>query len=92
MHGDSASSVADTGLSYCSGKMGGMPESIHNPNAQGPFGNTLLHWAVMGGDIEEVRRLLAAGADPRIANRQGQSALEAAAVLGHREIHRLLSS
>ena len=68
-----------------------MSESIDNPNAQGPFGNTLLHWAVMGGDIEEVRKLLAAGADPRIANRHGRSPLEAAVVLGLREIHRLLS-
>jgi ankyrin repeat protein len=68
-----------------------MSESIDNPNAQGPFGNTLLHWAVMGGDIEEVRRLLAAGADPRIANRHGQSSLEAAVVLGLLEIHKLLA-
>jgi hypothetical protein len=33
---------------------------IRNPNAQGPFGNTLLHSAVVSGDAREVERLLAA--------------------------------
>ena len=63
---------------------------MRNPNAQGPFGNTLLHSAVLSGDIREVQRLLAAGADPRIANREGQTALRVAALLGHEDIHKLL--
>ena len=67
-----------------------MPYALGNPNAQGPFGNTLLHSAVVAGDLAEVRRLLAAGADPRIANRDGQTAIRVAAILGHREIHGLL--
>ena len=37
-----------------------------HPNTQGPFGNTLLHSAAADGDVGEVQRLLAAGADPRI--------------------------
>jgi ankyrin repeat protein len=67
-----------------------MARSFSNPDTQGPFGNTLLHWAVLSGDIREVQRLLAAGADPRIANREGRSALHVAALLGHDDIHRLL--
>ena len=44
-----------------------------NPNYQGPFGNTLLHVAAADGDAREVQRLLAAGADPRIRNREGRT-------------------
>ena len=61
-----------------------------NPNYQGPFGNTLLHGAVASGDLREVRRLLAVGADPKIANREGQTALALAAALGRERIYRLL--
>ena len=63
-----------------------------NPNTQGPFGNTLLHSAVTSGDLKEVQRLLAAGADPRIANREGQTPLRVAAILGHDDIYRTLSA
>jgi ankyrin repeat protein len=48
-----------------------MAQLPRNPNTQGPFGNTLLHSAVAGGDLGEVHRLLAAGANPRIPNREG---------------------
>jgi len=41
-----------------------MPRTIRNPNYQGPFGNTLLHSAAVSGDLQELERLLAAGADP----------------------------
>jgi ankyrin repeat protein len=67
-----------------------MVQAIRNPNFQGPFGNTLLHSAVLSGDIREVKRLLAAGASPRIANREGQTALRVAAILGHDDIYGLL--
>lgn len=67
-----------------------MTRTIGNPNTQGPFGNTLLHSAVVSGDIREVQRLLAAGADPRIANREGHTALRVAALLGHDDIYTLL--
>ena len=68
-----------------------MTRTIGNPNTQGPFGNTLLHSAVVSGDIYEVQRLLAAGADPRIANREGHTALRVAAILGHDDIRDLLA-
>jgi ankyrin repeat protein len=69
-----------------------MKITILDPNYQGPFGNTLLHGAVVSGDVDEVRRLLAAGADPRIANRDGKTPVHAAALLGHAQIEALLRS
>jgi ankyrin repeat protein len=60
-------------------------------NYQDPFGNTLLHGAAVSGDLQEVERLLAAGADPMIANRDGRTALHAAAILGHRQVYDLLA-
>jgi ankyrin repeat protein len=68
-----------------------MTRTIGNPNTQGPFGNTLLHSAVLSGNIGEVRKLLAAGANPRIVNREGQTALRVATILGHDEIYDLLA-
>jgi ankyrin repeat protein len=62
-----------------------------NLDYQGPFGNTLLHGAVVSGDVQEVERLLAAGADPRIANRDGYTPFHAAAILGHRRLCELLA-
>lgn len=64
---------------------------IGNPNYQDPFGNTLLHGAVVSGDLVEVERLLAAGVDPGIANRDGRTALHAAQIFGHTEIEKLLA-
>lgn len=68
-----------------------MVRSFDNPNAQGPFGNTLLHSAVLSGDIHEVKRLLDAGADPRIANREGHTPLRVAVLFGHAAIYDLLA-
>jgi ankyrin repeat protein len=64
--------------------------SFGNPNYQGPFGNTLLHGAVVSGDLREVKRLLAAGADPRIANRDGKTPVQAAQLLGYAKIQDVL--
>jgi ankyrin repeat protein len=72
--------------------MSQMKITILDPNYQGPFGNTLLHGAVVSGDLDEVRRLLAAGANPSIANRDGKTPLHAAAMLGHSHIEALLRS
>jgi len=63
---------------------------IGNLNYQDPFGNTLLHGAVVSGDLDEVALLLGAGADPGIANRDGRTALDAARIFGHAQIQELL--
>ena len=73
------------------GSLNSMPRTMQNPNRQGPFGNTLLHSAVISGNLDEVRRLLAAGASPRIANREGHTALRVAVLLGHHDIYRVLA-
>jgi ankyrin repeat protein len=64
--------------------------AIGNLDYQDPFGNTLLHGAVVSGDAQEVARLLAAGADPGIRNRDGRTALHAAEIFGHAQIQELL--
>ncbi len=68
-----------------------MGATSENPNYQGPFGNTLLHGAVASGDLREVERLLAAGADPFIVNRHGHSALKIAVIAGHPAAYHLLA-
>ena len=63
-----------------------------DPNAQDEDGQSTLILAVMGGDVECVRLLLAAGADRgRGRTVMGKTALEAAEELGHAEIVKLLS-
>jgi ankyrin repeat protein len=71
--------------------MARMGASVGNPNYQGPFGNTLLHSAVASGDVREVERLLAAGADPLIVNRHGQSALRVAVIAGYPAVYHVLA-
>ena len=63
-----------------------------DPNYQGPFGNTLLHGAAAIGDLREVKRLLAAGADPRILNGNGHSALRIVVIAGHVAVYQVLAS
>lgn len=67
-----------------------MRSTIRNLNYQGPFGNTLLHGAVLSNDRVEVERLLAAGADPRIANRDGRTPIHVAVLLGYPSLCQLL--
>ena len=72
------------------GNLPTMSASIGNPNRQGPFGNTLLHSAVASGDAREVRRLLDAGANPGIANRDGHTALRVAVLLGRSDLYEMM--
>ena len=69
-----------------------MPSTTSNVNYQGPFGNTLLHGAVLNGDVREVQRLLAAGADWTLVNRDGRTALDTAVLLGHQDILALIGA
>ena len=53
-------------------------------------GSTPLQWAVYEGDVAEVRRLLDAGADARIANDYGATPMSLAAEVANTEIVKLL--
>lgn len=68
-----------------------MSPAIRNPNYQGPFGNTLLHGAVVSNDAREVKRLLAAGADPQIRNREGRTPIQVAVLLGYPRLFETLA-
>src|SRR4051812_50175007 len=81
-------SSRSSGKINCMNRALGNP--LGNPNYQGPFGNTLLHGAVVSGDLREVKRLLAAGADPGIAKYDGKTPGQAAALLGYAQIKEVL--
>ncbi len=55
-----------------------------------PDGSTPLQWAVFQGNIAEVKRLLAAGASPRVTNAYGVNAMQLAAEAANTDTMRLL--
>lgn len=57
-----------------------------NVNSFGPEGQTALHQSVIDGNLELVKLLVKFGADVRLANRDGWSALHMAAFGGHQDI------
>jgi ankyrin repeat protein len=61
-----------------------------NVNETSADGSTPLHWAVFEGDVAEVQRLIAAGADVSAANKYGASPMGLAAEVANTEILRLL--
>jgi ankyrin repeat protein len=67
----------------------GVPVEADAPAAR-PDGSTPLQWAVFEGDIAEVKRLLATGADPKVANDYGIDAIQLAADASNTELLRLL--
>ncbi len=58
--------------------------------ASRPDGSTPLQWAVFDGNVAEVKRLLAAGADPGAVNLYGVDAIQLAADESNTELLRLL--
>src|SRR5690606_39403728 len=64
-------------------------DDVNVPEASGN-GTTALHWAVYQHDVELVRTLLDAGADPSVRNLFGSTPLMEAAIVGHAEIIGLL--
>jgi ankyrin repeat protein len=64
--------------------------SYANVNARGDFGETPLHNACWGGDLECVRLLLDRGADVHASDRYGATSLHFACRQGHAECARLL--
>lgn len=63
------------------------PADVNHRNADG---STPLQWAVYEVDVEEVARLLDAGADVALANRYGATPMSLAAEIANREILELL--
>ncbi|ROL42527.1 Notch-regulated ankyrin repeat-containing protein B [Anabarilius grahami] len=57
-----------------------------NVNSFGPEGQTALHQSVIDGNLELVKLLVKFGADIRLTNRDGWSALHIAAFGGHQDI------
>jgi len=67
----------------------GVAAEADAPTAR-PDGSTPLQWAVFEGNIAEVKRLIAAGADPRVTNNYGVDAIQLAADASDTELLRLL--
>jgi uncharacterized protein len=59
-------------------------------NARQPDGSTALQWAVYDNNVDEVKRLLHAGAEVNAANKYGATALLLAAESGNAELIQLL--
>lgn len=59
-------------------------------NAQGYDGTPALHWVVLVDDVADAKLLLAAGADPKLANRLGVTPLAVAATSGNAEMINVL--
>src|SRR5689334_17093502 len=55
-----------------------------------PDGSTPLQWAVYNGDVAEAKRLLRAGADPKLANNYGATPMTLAAEVGNADLIGLL--
>ena len=61
-----------------------------NVNAPGKDGTPALHWSVRADDLDTARLMLAAGADPKLANRYGVTPLFLACSNGNAAMIRLL--
>lgn len=61
-------------------------------NAQGFDGTPALHWVVLVDDVADAKLLLAAGADPKLANRLGVTPLAVAATNGNAEMIGVLAT
>ncbi|HEY8509633.1 MAG TPA: ankyrin repeat domain-containing protein [Steroidobacteraceae bacterium] len=59
-------------------------------NQRSADGTTALHWAVYHNDVDTVRRLLKAGANPNAKNDYGSTPMSEAAVVGNVEVLKLL--
>ncbi|MBN1239634.1 MAG: ankyrin repeat domain-containing protein, partial [Gammaproteobacteria bacterium] len=84
--------IGDTDVADgASGGIAGKPaDDATDVNHRYPDGSTPLQWAVYGGDVAEVRRLLEAGADVSLANDYGATAMSLAAEVAHTGILELL--
>ena len=87
---DAASRLADAARDRDWRQLGALLEQDPDVNAFGSDGTPALHWIVRVQNRELAQRLLAAGADPNLANRHGLRPLALAIQLGDLEMVRLL--
>jgi ankyrin repeat protein len=59
-------------------------------NAPGTDGSPALHWLIRSGDVETTKLVIAAGANPKLANRLGVTPLALAAAEGNADMMRVL--
>jgi hypothetical protein len=60
-------------------------------NAQDTYGNTLLFYMAARGDVKAVKYLLEKGADPKVKNTKGYTAVDFAKAKGHTSVVSLLT-
>lgn len=87
---DAAMRLADAARDRDWRALGALLEQSPDVNAFGSDGTPALHWIVRVQNGELAERLLAAGADPNLANRYGLRPLALAIELGDIEMVRLL--
>jgi ankyrin repeat protein len=82
--------LADAIESKNSARIATLLEQKANVNAPQGDGMTALHWATYHDDLDTVKRLVAAGADIKVANRYGVTPLSLACTNGNSDIVELL--
>lgn len=78
--------LADAAESQNSATISALLENNANVNEPQADGMTALHWAAYHDDLDTVRRFIAAGADPKAANRYGVTPLSLACTNGNSAI------
>lgn len=71
---------------------GEMMNYFNNPSLTNAYGNTALHNAAYNGDINEIQRLLASGANINAVNNKGETALHIALINGNIDMAKVLLS
>src|SRR4051812_44257840 len=78
-----ASDIADLAQRQDRPSLQALVKQRANINSQQPDGTTALQWAAHWNDLDTVKLLLGAGANPSVANRYGVSPLSEAAAVGN---------
>ena len=81
-----AATLVTASLAEAQTTSGGRTSKKEDVNRRNPDGSTPLQWAVYNGDVAEVRRLLRAGADLKIANDFGATPMGLAAEVGNADM------
>src|SRR5262245_46878424 len=77
------SPVADAAMRRDRSAVQALLQQKADPNAPQADGATAIHWAAYRGDLELADILIRAGANVRLANREGATALSLACINGN---------